>query len=761
MTPVLKHPSAFIGVALIAAIGMSLSWLPLFDLPGYELSSALTLMLALFSPYLGMCAAERLPARSDLGALLGALGSALMPAAMAALVPLTFAWLKALLSDHCQASTGSGFALLLPLPTAILGISLGICLARCLRRRGRALIALALLLVLSIANSLWPLWSGPQVFALHHLFGYFPGPIYDEALAVDARLIAFRALSLIWALALLLCAALASPASWQARWRSPHLWALFPCLLTLGLGWHFDSALGLRTGEADIDAVLGGKIETPHLTIHFPREKSKAQVQRLAFEMEFAWAELAEFFGTAPTGAVHAFFYRSPDEKRRLTGAARTDFAKPWRAQFHALDRPWPHPTARHELAHLFGAAFGSPIFGVSWRGFTGLNIGLIEGLAVAAEADDEAPFGLHEQARLMRELGLLPDLSSILDPVGFYALPGARAYTAVGSFLRFIHERHGAAALRALYPEGDFVAATGERFGELLSLWQDFLDGLTPSDRARSAAQQRFQPGSLFQRPCVREVASLEREARQIAALDPARALSLYERCSALVPEDPGFLLRRAELLLGQEDFAGAASLFEALSDTPTAAPHVRGRAMLSLAGIAWRQGQLASAREYLDRALAIPLQPGDERAAVIQRAALDDEPVREVLRRYFEQGAGLAELLTLQRLSEARPDWPLGPYLIGRQLWMRGQGAEAIPFLRRAHEAGLGHPSLVEENLRIWVEAAFWADDLDEVQQALSMWRAQGDEVSRRGLASWQARCAFREKMRAKEEIGKRAAD
>lgn len=756
MASLLKRPSTIIGVALVAAFGVGLSFLPLFELPGYELSSALTLPLAILAPCLGVVAAERLPPRAGLLTLLGACGAALLPACLAALIPLAFAWLKAALFNHCRASTGGGFALLLPLPTAILGVSVGVCLRRCLGRRGRAFIAAAILLVISLAVSIWPIWSGPQVFALHHLLGYFPGPIYDEAIEVDARLVTFRALTLIWALAFLSCAAIASTAGWRARWRAPPPWALLSCLLVLGLCWRFDGALGLRTDEAHIDAVLGGRIETPRLTIHFPREKSKEEAQRLAFEMEFAWSRLAGFFGASPAGRLHAFFYRSPEEKRLLTGAAGTDFAKPWRAQFHALDRPWPHPTARHELAHLFGAAFGSPILGVSWRGVTGLNIGLVEGLAVAAEEEGAAGLALHEQARLMREMGVLPDLGSILDPVGFYALPGARAYTAVGSFLRFIHERHGAAALRALYPEGDFAAATGVRFEALLGQWHGFLDGLTPSDRARSAARQRFQPGSLFERPCVREVALLEREARRVAARDPARALNLYERCSAIAPEDPGFLARRAELLLDREDLPGASAIFEKLRDTPSAPPHVQGRAMLSLASLAWRQGRLAMAREQLDRALATPLLPGDERAAVIQRAALDDEPAREVLRLYFERGAALAQILALQRLSQARPDWPIGPYLIGRQLWLRGQGADAIPFLRRAHEAGLAHPALVEENLRIWVEAAFWADDPGEVERALAIWRAQGGEASRRALATWQARCAFREKTRPRASGG-----
>ncbi len=746
MTAFFRCP-AFFAAATVAAIGVGLTFWPLFDLPGFELSSALTILGAILAPCLGFAAAERLKARARPIEMAAAWARASALSLAAVLLPIAFAFVTAALGNSCRASTGIGFALLLPPPTALCGAAIGLCLQRWIGRRARALLVATPLFALSLAVTLWPLWDGPQVFALHHLLGYFPGPIYDEALSVDARLIAFRALTLIWTCAFLFLAALTSLDGWRARLRSPPGLLLAACLVAIALFWRFDGALGLRTTEADIDAILGGRIETPHLTIHFPREKSPQQARRLAFEMAFASRELSTFFGVEPTARRHAFFHRNPEEKRRLTGASRTDFAKPWRGQFHAIDRSWPHPTARHELAHLFGADFGSPVFGVSWRGLWGLNIGLVEGLAVAAEDDGESTFGLHEQARLMREQGRLPDIGAILEPLGFYAHAGARSYTAVGSFLRFIHERHGASALRALYPAGDFEAATGTSLKTLVDAWHGFLDGLTPSARAQSVAQQRFQAGSLFQRPCVREIADLEREARAVSGFDPARARELYERCSGIVPDDPGYLSRRAELSLQLDDLDGASALYEAIGRLDTAAPHLKGRAKISLARIAWLEGDLSRARETLDEALSLPLMPGDERSALIQRQAIDDDSARETLRRYFDKSSGLAELLALQRLSDARSDWAIGPYLIGRQLWLRGQNADALPFLRRAHEVGLSHPALIEENLRVWTDAAFWADAKGDFDEALTLWSQQGEAVSRRGLDTWRRRRAFRD--------------
>ena len=48
-------------------------------------------------------------------------------------------------------------------------------------------------------------YFGPSAAAHDHLLGFWPGPLYDEALEVDRRLLLFRAGTLAWT-----CAALAA-----------------------------------------------------------------------------------------------------------------------------------------------------------------------------------------------------------------------------------------------------------------------------------------------------------------------------------------------------------------------------------------------------------------------------------------------------------------------------------------------------------------------------------------------------------------------
>ena len=49
-------------------------------------------------------------------------------------------------------------------------------------------------------------------------------------------------------------------------------------------------------------------------------------------------------------------------------GAGGTQFAKPWLGSVHVNDAPFPHPTLKHELAHVAAAAFGSGPFRVTSR---------------------------------------------------------------------------------------------------------------------------------------------------------------------------------------------------------------------------------------------------------------------------------------------------------------------------------------------------------------------------------------------------------
>src|SRR4029079_11302930 len=99
---------------------------------------------------------------------------------------------------NCSFAAGFGFFALLPLATvayaAPAGVLVGVAVKA--RRRGR-LLAFAIPVV-SLLWCLVRLYRDPPVFAYDPFGGYFPGPIYDEALRPPATLAVLRVVHLVW-----------------------------------------------------------------------------------------------------------------------------------------------------------------------------------------------------------------------------------------------------------------------------------------------------------------------------------------------------------------------------------------------------------------------------------------------------------------------------------------------------------------------------------------------------------------------------------
>ena len=182
--------------------------------------------------------------------------------------------------------------------------------------------------------------------------------------------------------------------------------------------------------------------------------------------------------------------FRSPEEKQRWVGAGGTQFAKPWLASVYLNDAPFPHPTLQHELAHVAAGAFGSGPFRVTSR--WGLPLmGVVEGVAVAAD-DPHGELTLHDWAAGMRRQGLMPDLRGILGAAGFWTAAPARAYTAAGSFLRFLRDTQGTERLQRLLAHGDFAARLRAEPGHAGRRVGADAGRRSRSTRARSTAPSR-----------------------------------------------------------------------------------------------------------------------------------------------------------------------------------------------------------------------------------------------------------------------------
>lgn len=725
-----------------ALVQLALLVFPVSRIPGYELSTGLGLITAVLGGAFGVAFGRQESMRAisaPRSQVLLAAGGATVTLLAPALVTLMLATLLTLTNSPCSPFDAMAFFPVVVLPSVLIVASFGVWIGVALRRWWAFTLAWLGVVLASAAHTGWPIVFGPQISAWNHLAGFLPGPLYDEELHLPAALVWFRLGSML--LAAVACLGAARRLGDRTPVTRLGLAASALLFLTLDL---LGPSLGFRMSDAALLARLGGRTEGPNVILIHPRGLTPKEVSRALGDLEFRFAQISAFVGGAPPGKVTVWWYRSAEDKKALVGAANTQFAKPWRREIHVNESGFPHPVVKHELAHALLAPLGSPPFGVTARLF-GLapHVGVIEGMAVAADNPvDELT--LQDWAAAMKKQALLPDVRTLLEPQGFYSAPSSRAYTTAGAFLRWLQETRGAPKLKDLYRDGDFERVYGTALPELVTEWERFLDGVPLEPAAVNQAFARFRRGSLFDRPCAREVAKLTAEARERSSDDGPGALEVYSRCQALQPEEPAHVLSRASTLrrLGQDDEAKV--LLERLAERVKDAPSSWADAALALADLAITRGDDAGARTLLERIVELQISPAMDRTARVRLRSLEATgPVRTALIRYFGSDSHAAQVHWLDLARAEAPGEPYVAYLLGRRLHEREAFAEALPVLEVARADATLPGSLRRETLRLMIEAAFGAGDCARVK-ALADEAAQLSGPFGARAADWIERCA-----------------
>ncbi|MGC3998120.1 MAG: type VI secretion system protein [Anaeromyxobacter sp.] len=719
-----------VAAAALVVAGLAAGGLPLLEVPGFELAELGALLSALvLSPWLGLAAARLelarpAPARPSPWAAWGA--AAAVSAAL--LLALLAGAAARAMGGPCDPFLSVGFFPALALPSALLGTALAVALGFAARgRTGRAAAGYALVVLLALAGRAAEAWWGPAASALDPLLGYWPGPLYDEGVPLDAPLLAARAAAVGWALAWAGAAAALQGAG-AARRRAALLALMGLCagaLLSLPA-----RALPGQDRRAALAAALGGLREGPRCTVHFPAEKPDAAADALLAECEFHVADVAARLGIASPPRVTVWVHRSAAEKRTWVGASDTDYAKPWLHELHLRDAPVPHPVLRHEVVHAVAAALPPGPLHVPARARVWPAMVLVEGLAVALETPRGA-WTVHEWSRTARDLGYLPDLTRALGPTGFWSVAPARAYTAAGSFLAWALQRYGPGPVAEAYRTGDLAGALGRPLPALVAEWQAFLDGVPAPEALRATARARLSRASLFERRCVREAAAVGAAAAAAAGAGrTAEACALYDREAALTGS-PWAVKARGDVLARAGDAAGARAAWAEAQALAGDEPSASGALATAEGDLAWRAGDREAAAAAWRRAQAQGPDRPDARALEARLAAAADPALEPAARDYLLGGGELA----LARV--ARLDRPLPAYLLGRALAARGERAAAAAELARA-VAGPLPPALAVEARLLLAETRCPAEGPDLAGAAFTAGdRARLDAAARR--------CAF----------------
>jgi hypothetical protein len=707
-----EHPPTLVGrlrlatrpgsvrLALLAALITSLVlWIsPLTAIHGVESALVLGLVLPLFVAPMG---ARIALAREEHS--LWHVGLVVLRASSLVLaVPLVVLSLGALRARWCTPLEGLAFFALGPgigvLLSAIMGASIGLALPRPRLATTLAVLAPIALALVGLAR----FYTTPAIFAYSHFVGYFAGSLYDPDVAIESAYVSFRALSIVWGLGLVLGLRALDHGhrlSLAGARQRPLTAVLALALFAAGIaGEAYGPELGHRSTSESIRQALGASLRGERCTVIVPRELPREQAERLRDDCDFRIDRVEHVLGVTHPGRITAFFFRSTDEKRRLMGASNTYIAKPWRDEVYLQLGADPHPVLFHEIVHVVASATGVGPFRIS--GSLGGLLpapGIIEGIAVAIAWDAREGLTPHQWARAMAEIDRAPSLETA-SGLGFLLQPAGRAYTANGSFVRWILETRGAGAVRTLYRTGSYEAALGMSLGRAEREWRAFLETVPLPEHAIPLAQQRFSQPGIFSQVCPHAIAALEGElSADEEAGDDHGALAVCDRILAIDAAAVRLAPHRVAALAqgGHVDEASAV-----IDDLVARGDEVPSTLLAStrteLADVLLRRGDLDGARALYEASAEAQLSDDQARQLEVKLLAIARghatlDPLVEVLvpsPRRAHDGATTVEALA--RLASSTDDG-LGDYLLARQMIFRQRYDLAAPHLAQALARGL----------------------------------------------------------------------
>ena len=736
---------------LMTAVSVALMFVPLFNVLGFELSFAVALLASVASLDLSAAFVRTIRALphnhiEDTDAptttvLATVAGAAVLNLSLL-LIPLVIVCLNALRARTCDWEFGLKAFALLPGGSVVLASAIGVVVAMaCGRQRRLGAVAPYLLVIASALYSIWQFYAAPPVFSYNLFVGYFPGNLYDENISLVAPFYAARLYHCLLVAALVAAASalIDIPTYSLTLRRSPSgsramCWVMSATCAAVALGLSFESgSLGFSIDASDIKRHLSGTYETDNFVIHYPRGGTiEREIEHIARDHEFRYAQLVRTFGVEVQRKITSFYFASPQDKFRYMGARNVYMAKPWRHEIYLHHYPFPHQILRHEIAHVLAGEFGDDIFHVSVRSGLRFNVGLIEGIAVAADWPDHFTRSLtpHQSVKAMQELGVAPRIDQIMS-TGFLSFSSARSYTVAGSFVKFLLDTHGAPSVRRLYRSGgDFPAAFGQPRHQLVTAWRAYINEIQLPPGSADVVRERFRRPSIFHRPCPHATA------RRIAAADRHAAnhkwnsaVSLLRAVCSDAPREPIYQLRLARLLLRKGSPGKATQRLREVAVAKDVSSTLRARAFMELAGIAVRAGQTSEGITLLTQASQLKLDDTTLRNVEARKLALSytGRASSSLIAYFFADPKSPSTSSTLIGHAAAMvaidSEFGLGHYLLGRSQRSAGTHGIAAQSLKTALTKGLPSPRFVREAARTLAESAFLAGDYATVRYAAQL--------------------------------------
>lgn len=434
----------------------------------------------------------------------------------------------------CFSIDGLAFWLLFPLPSVFFGFAIGR-LLRIWDIPYRRLITIVVLIAVALGIFLYELLTYPQVYFYNHVWGGWPGPIYDEIVQVSEAAVFFRLLTVLWAILL---------------WHIPTIssdnfskWIVGFSTIAVLLSYSQLTELGVLSPRSHLQNVLGGHKVTEHFDLYYDHQLySDYEIELLAKEHEFYFDQIEsqlELSERDTTRKIESYLYGHPWQKKELVGAKFTSFVPVWldHDQLHIAKQQIDH-SLKHELVHVLAKEFGNKLFNASW------SVGLLEGIAVAIDGGSSRTSTVDQIVVSEKPYPTAEELKHAFSPRGFYGGRSGVNYTTSGSFVRFLMKNYPISNLKEAYHTGDFTEAYETDWETLTQEWHQSLDFVETDTVDRKIARRIFSRPSLFEKECPHIVSDFglaeDRYQFFLANRDTTRALEALDRAVVLSDSVP-----------------------------------------------------------------------------------------------------------------------------------------------------------------------------------------------------------------------------
>jgi hypothetical protein len=218
---------------------------------------------------------------------------------------------------------------------------------------------------------------------------------------------------------------------------------------------------------------------TRHFQLYAPvNSYAAAHLPALGQRAEKALAANLQLLGsrTYPRFPIYLVFVSSRPELTRLVGQPGGGYAEPAEDSAFFVVTPTSSVPLRHELMHVLSfGLWGDPAQPEAW---------VVEGLGTLAPGRC-GPFSLHQLAAALADEGRLVPLDTLLRYT-YANTNDVVIYAESASFLAFVHERYGPAALRRIWQQSltPAVAKLGVTPAMLEAAWRARLAGIPAADR-------------------------------------------------------------------------------------------------------------------------------------------------------------------------------------------------------------------------------------------------------------------------------------